>query len=217
MMGITRPSLQLALIVLCVSLGAGCLVGRVWMVDYSFDSTALRVHASEEIALATSQVGDEVDLLATDERARFAFRVAPGRIQVSVENRGPEPLSLNFADAAYVDANRKTHGLHVFVDDALLQDPAMEVLPDATMQFSLWPKDWSHGWHDGRPAIWRGDSPLGGTTIEGTSREKALANRREDVGKSFEIVLPLGTRHERTVYRFQFTVLGLVARRTSWA
>jgi hypothetical protein len=214
----TVTALAIALAVVCTTTGTGCFVSRVWVVDYELDPAASRSRAGEEVTLSTSRgEDDEADLIATDERAQFVFRVEPGRIRLSVTNRGSEPLTLRFAEATFVDAAGKTQGLHTFVDDATLRDPTAEVGPGATRQFRLWPEASVRRRSNGSAGVSRADSPLGGSTLHETSRVAALANRSDDVGKSFEIDLPIGSADERTTYRFRFTVEELVARRISWA
>jgi hypothetical protein len=187
------------------------------MVDYRFETSALRASAGTEAALSTGPDGEEVDLLVTDAPVRFAFEVEPGRIRVRVENQGSEDLFLDPADASYVDGRGQEHRLFVFEHDPATE-PTSRVPGHSTASLSLWPEGWHHGEHEGRPAVWRGDSPLDGeSTIEETSSERALANRRQDVGRSFEIVLPVRIAGREVSYRFRFAVAELVARRTWWA
>lgn len=212
-----RSLLRLSCVAFLAAVGASCLVGRVWMVDYKFETSALRSASGSETGLSASRAGEDIDLIAMDERAEFSFRVESGRIGVSIQNRSTEPLSLYVADASYVDPSGRTHGLLFLSNKKLVQDRALEVGPRSTIELSLWPKDWNHGWYKGRPSVWSGDSPLGGSTIEETTREKALEKRAQDIGKGFEIALPLGISDERVTYRFRFMVSELVARRTWWA
>lgn len=124
---------------------------------------------------------------------------------------------MSLADAAYTDSSGETHRLSVIVNDDPVEEDALEVGPRSTVRLSLWPKDWSRGSSDGRPVVWKGDSPLDGRSTIETSRDRALADRQGDVGKGFEVLVPLTTREGRVSYRFRFTVSGLVARRTLWA
>jgi hypothetical protein len=203
--------MRLGLVAVLASVGAGCFVGRVWMVDYKFDTSAVRDASGRETVLSTSRVADEVDLTAEDDHAAFAFRFEPGRIRVSIRNRGTEALSLDLDEASYVDASGQTHRLFLF-DRDLAQERGLEIQQRSTADLSLWPRDWTRSCPEG-PCVFRGDSPLGGSTIEENSREKALAQRQQDMGKRFEIVLPLRIADERVSYRFRFTVSELVARR----
>jgi len=194
-------------------------MGSVWKVQYRFETTALRSASGHETTLSASRDGDGIDLIASDDRAEFSFRVHSSRsnwIEVSIHNRSTEPFSLNLADASYVDPSGQTHELHFLSNSELVLDRTVEVGPLSTVELSLWPKDWNHGWWDGRPAVWNGDSPLGGSTIEDT-REKALEERQGDIGKAFEIVLPTGSGDHRVSYRFRFVVSELIARKTAWA
>ncbi len=204
------------LVAIVASLGAGCLIGRVWMVGYRFDASALREASGTESAFAVEHVGDGADLIATDDRVESVFRIGPSPIEVSIRNLGADPLVLDTAEVLFIDSERAVH--HV-IDTSrdLSRQPVVEVPPRATNRLSLWPEDWAREGSNGRPSVWIGDSPLGGSTIEEESREKALSNRQKDVGKGFEVVLPMRIGHERVSYRFRFTVVGLVARRTLWA
>lgn len=209
---------RLGVIVVLAAVSGSCLVGRVWTVDYKFDASALRSGSGETAlsTLSTRHVGDEVDLIAADERAEFAFRIEPGRIQVSAQNRGAEAFLLDLAGASYIDASGQTHRL-VVIDPETAEGRDLEVQPGSTTRLSLWPKDWTRDGPDGRPSVWKGDSPLGGSTIAERSREEALDRRRQDIGKSFEVILPIRISDARVLYRFRFTVSELVARRTWWA
>jgi len=66
------------------------------------------------------------------------------------------------------------------------------------------------------PSTWSADSPLGGLTVYG-SRTEALAARESDMGRSFEIVLPVLAARGPCVYRFRFTVAELRAKEIPWA
>lgn len=82
----------LALAALVAAVGTSCLVGPAWMVDYGFETAASRTDALGEIPVSTSPIDGDVDLPASDEHVEFGFRVEPGRILLSVENRGPGSL-----------------------------------------------------------------------------------------------------------------------------
>jgi len=187
------------------------------MVDYRLQATTIRHVAGIETTLTTTSNLKDVDLIAMDERAKFSFRVEPGRIIVSIENRSSNAQTVELSNSFFVDDSDKTHELFFRTKDELVQEREIEIAPQSTLNLSLWPKDLNHGTYEGQPQVWRGDSPLGGSTIEETSREKALANRATDVGKSFEIVLFLRTQEGVASYRFRFTVLDLIARKTWWA
>jgi len=214
---IARTSLRAGLVTLLAVCSVDCLIGRVWMVDYHLQATTLRHVAGIETTLTTTSNLEDVDLIATDERVKFSFRVEPGRIRVSIENRSSDAQSVELANSFFVDASGKSHDLFFLTKDKLVQEREVEIESDSTLNLSLWPKDFNHGTYEGQPLVWRGDSPLGGSTIEETSREKALANRATDVGKSFEIVLPLRTQERVASYRFRFTILDLIAKKTWWA
>jgi hypothetical protein len=208
-----RVLLRLGFLAVLASIGAGCFVARVWMVDYRFETSASRTESGTETTLATSAAGQE-DLAAGDDPARFAFEVEPGRIRVRVENQGTDALFLDVADASYVDALGQKHRLSV-VDQDAAPVLTLKVPGRSTARISMWPEDWNHGQYKGQPLIWRGDSPLdGASTIEETSRESALEKRRQDIGRDFEIVLPLRIAGRRAFYQFRFAVAELIARRT---
>ena len=81
---------------LSAAVGSGCLIGRVWVVDYEFATAAWRGSSGRETALSTRAVGED-DLIATDDDARFTFQIEPGWIWSSIENRRSEILIVDIA------------------------------------------------------------------------------------------------------------------------
>ena len=191
---------------------SACLAGYRWTIDYDYATSSFRSLSDVETRLATE--ADTDDLIVHDEIARFSFRVEPGSILVSIRNGLSTDLRLDLQDAYYVDIDGDMHKLFV----SATQDGhelSANIAPEATLDLFLWPDDWMRDSSDG-PSTWRADSPLGGLTVEG-SRAKALAARESDIGRSFEIVLPVLAGKHRYVYRFRFTVTELHAKRIWWA
>src|SRR5262245_12192823 len=83
----------------------GCFVARVWMVDYELHGSAFR----DETSLSKGSAAEDLDLIVADEHVTFSFRIEPAPIRVSIENHGPGAVSLDCADASFIDASREAH------------------------------------------------------------------------------------------------------------
>ena len=201
------------------------MIGRAWIVDYEYSTSARRVETRDaEVFLGTSNHGWKIDLLAGDNVAQFSFAVSPGDIVVSIENRQSKILDLNLEDAIFIDSEGNVQELFAWAvsDSGRREAPAKidgvrQVKGGSTLKLSLWPKEWTHEGSDGQPSTWRDASPFGGGSTVEPSRSKALEGRKEDIGQHFEIVLPVQVGLKAYSYHFIFTATALLPKRTLWA
>ncbi|MCP3982705.1 MAG: hypothetical protein GY716_25720 [bacterium] len=199
-------------VVLCTT---ACLIGRVSLVDYKYDTSALRMTAGIDAPLQTTADGTETDLIVEDGATKFLFRVFPGRIYVTIVNNDERALRLDIADATHVDSDGHRRRLFVFGQESEKQE-TLVISPGSTVDLSLWPEDWVRR-YKGRPITGKADSPMGGKTMVEASREEALEAKKDDVGKSFEVHLPFRRDDASVDYVFRFEVSSLFATRIWWA
>ncbi len=203
--------MRLPLCMLVLASCTGCLVGPVRIVDHSYATSASRLTSSVAVALETTSKGRRVDLTAGDDIASFTFRVRPGKILATIRNEGAEPLWLVLEEARHVDPEGEWHELYVAAPDRR-GAPQHRVEAASEVTIFLWPRDWLREESQYGPGIYRGDSPLSGESTVGKARE-----RKRDLGRGFEILLPVEVGATRYLYRFRFTVRKVHVKVILWA
>ena len=213
-----RTSGRFLLLTVLILGNASCLIGRVWMVDHRYEAVAMRGQRGGEVPLRIISSGDKTDLVAVDGDTKFSFEISPGKLLLKIHNNGAEALRLDLDEAYFLDPQTEKHELTV-VQVESFQQRVYRIPPHGTLELRLWPTDWARK-NKGRLHTWIGDSLFGGSTIYepvSDSKQKAISNHQEDIGKSFEVHLSLRSGEHLVPYRFKFTAKGLFATKVWWA
>jgi hypothetical protein len=198
-----------------LALSTSCIAGFRAQTEHHWRLEAVKSTTASDGGISTSLSVHRRE--AQDEDCLFAFHVRPGRISVSVSNKTEGALTLHAHGARHGAPDGVSRAL-VVVPTPWEGEPPSEIGPGATEKVFLWPRDWLRSGHDGKPATWKADSPLDGELVGGgSSKREVLSNARADIGRSFEITLPVRVGQDERLYRFTFTVDDVDVEFISWA
>ena len=201
-----RPRTYGASVAAALMLISGCLGGPTWIARFNYSIEMIGATAAKGDTPPVQDGATEPSSLTNglaDDVVGFDFRVESGTNWVRIRNLSPHPIS--------VLANKAIHVTDKGTESRLW-GPDHNLIPPSTIpggspaEFFMSPEK-SNRYHSLQDT---------GHTLTGT-RSRAAQVGRENVGRNFELELPVSAKGTVHAYRFRFTVTGFRVRLTSIA